>query len=342
MKVLHIADFSPIVPNGIKSVLDQILPIQKKQNDVELINLRKKKFSINLEKDLIVFHGVYNLKYLFLYKKIFKKKIPYIIIPHCSLTKISLNQSKSKKKIFNYFAKKFYKNASAIGFLNEEERENSIEVNKNYIYLPNGVNLPKEIKKEVEDNKKISIMYLSRIDMYHKGVDLLLEALSLIKNELINQNIKINIYGDGNDKNMIFFYNKIKELEIENIIDYNGRVEGIEKEKAFLENDIFILTSRFEGFPMTVLEALSYGLPCILTEGTNMKIMIEKYNSGWICKTEIKEISKIILNSIREYKLKKNEYKKSALKNAENYSWKKIIEIHLQNYRQLIEKSEEN
>lgn len=339
MKVLHIANFSPIIPNGIKSVLDQILPIQKKTNEIELMNLREKIFSINLKKDLIIFHGVYNIKYLFLYNKIKQNKTPYIIIPHCSLTKISLNQSKFKKKVFNYFAKKFYADALAIGFLNEEERENSIEVNKNYIYLPNGVNLPKKIEKLSKDKSEISIMYLSRIDIYHKGVDLFLEALGLIKSELLNKKIKINIYGDGNNKNMKFFYNKIKELEIGDIINYNGRVENIKKEKAFLENDIFILTSRFEGFPIAILEALSYGIPCILTEGTNMKSMIQKYGSGWICEGESKKISEKILEAINDYKNNRSRYIENSLKNSEDYELKKVVNKQILIYESLLKKS---
>ena len=91
---------------------------------------------------------------------------------------------------------------------------------------------------------------------------------------------------------------------------------------------------------MSVLEGLSYGKPCILTEGTNMKGMIEKFNSGWVCKTNIDEISRIILYAIEEYRLNKEKYINNAFKNSEEYSWEKIVDIHLKEYKKiLMEKS---
>ncbi|MGL5623729.1 hypothetical protein, partial [Cetobacterium sp.] len=129
IKIFHIASYAANRPNGIKSVLEQIIPIQKRKIEVELLNLKEEKIKKIENKNLVIFHGVYNLKYIFLYKELIKNKIPYIIVPHCSITMMSLNQSKLKKKIFNCFAKKFYKNATAVGFLNEEEKKSSIEIN---------------------------------------------------------------------------------------------------------------------------------------------------------------------------------------------------------------------
>lgn len=332
IRILHISDYAKNRPNGIKSVLEELLPVQKEKIKVSMINLRKNENSSiqNLKSyDLVIIHGVYNLKYLFIAEKLIKYKIPYIIVPHCSLTKISLQQSRLKKKIFNILANRFYKKASAIGFLNKEEEEASILVNKKSIYLPNGVHLPSDITKK-NKSEKISIMYLSRIDIYHKGLDLLIESIKLIKDELIFKNIQINIYGDGRKDSMEYLYKEIASNDLSKIISYKGRVEGENKDIAFRENDIFILTSRFEGFPMAVLEALSYGIPCILTEGTNMKSMIEKYDSGWISKTEVKDIANTILKGIDKYK--KDIYNKNTLSNAKDFEWKNIALQHLETY----------
>lgn len=344
LEVLHITEFGENIPNGIKSVLEQLLPHQKQNIKANMINLRKNK-SLSIQNlksyDLIIFHGIYNLNYLFIVEKLIYDKIPYIIVPHCSLTKISLQQSKLKKKIFNILANRFYKKASAIGFLNKEEEAASILVNKKSIYLPNGVNIPGDITKKNRSGS-ISIMYLSRIDIYHKGLDLLIESIKLIKDELIFRNVQINIYGDGRKESMEYLYKEIVSNDLSKIIFYKGRVEGEAKDIAFKENDIFILTSRFEGFPMAVLEALSYGLPCILTEGTNMKSMIEKYDSGWISKTEVKDIANTILKGIDKYKYKKDIYNKNTLSNAKDFEWKKVALQHIEIYEDVILRKDKN
>lgn len=346
MKILNIVYYDLERPNGIKTVLTETIPIQKVKGIItDIYNMKISKKEIDYKYyDLIIFHGIYSYKYLLIYKKIIRSKVPYIIIPHCSFTKESLKRSKLKKIIFNNLAKKFYKNASSIGFLNIEEKENSIKTNKDYIILPNGINLPDKliITKKKQNNikkEKIKIIALSRIDIYHKGLDLLLEAVSKIKKNLIAENVEINIYGNAfYEKNLKYLIEKIDEYELHNIVKYLGRVDGIQKENVFLENDIFVLTSRFEGFPMAVLEALSYGLPCILTEGTNMKSIIEKYNSGWICKIDVEEISKLILKAINDYRNNPNKYIENALKNAKNYEWKKIVDNHLLEYKKEIAK----
>ena len=74
----------------------------------------------------------------------------------------------------------------------------------------------------------------------------------------------------------------------------------IVKKKLYFWIVIFVLTSRFEGHPMGLIEALSYGLPSLVTTGTNMAKEIESNNAGWIAETEIESIVIAIKRLIRE------------------------------------------
>ena len=47
------------------------------------------------------------------------------------------------------------------------------------------------------------------------------------------------------------------------VVKLNREIDEEEKRQILLDTDVFIQTSRFEGMPMGILEALSYGLPCL-------------------------------------------------------------------------------
>ena len=65
-----------------------------------------------------------------------------------------------------------------------------------------------------------------------------------------------------------------------------------------LKNDVFIRTSRFEGLPLGILEALSLGLPCLVTKGTNLDELVNNYNAGWGVETTSKMVASAIKNAV--------------------------------------------
>ena len=65
----------------------------------------------------------------------------------------------------------------------------------------------------------------------------------------------------------------MRKKHLDDIVFYHyGAVFGKVKEKVLLDNDFFILTSRLEGHPMALIEALSYGLPCLVTQGSRLSL----------------------------------------------------------------------
>ena len=111
---------------------------------------------------------------------------------------------------------------------------------------------------------------------------------------------------------------------------------GKKKKKMLIQNDIFIMTSRFEGQSMGLLEALSYGLPCLATSGSNMREEIEKYDCGWVADNNVDSIKNALLTLIRD----KDKFKiksENARKLAEKYNWEKIAIDSHEKYLELLE-----
>ena len=73
----------------------------------------------------------------------------------------------------------------------------------------------------------------------------------------------------------------ISKFNLEDIVSLHNPVCGQDKVEALLKNDIFIQTSRFEGMPLGILEAMSFGLPCIITKGTNLVEDVCEFEAGY-------------------------------------------------------------
>ncbi|MDG0947442.1 glycosyltransferase [Bacillus paranthracis] len=285
--------------------------------------------------DLVVFQGVYFIDYYRISKELVKHNIPYIIIPRGSLTRGAQKIKALKKKISNKLIfNKFIKNALAIQYLNRAEyRDSGDWWNENHLIVPNGTHI-KTIKKTFRERSPLKGVFIGRLHVYHKGIDLLIEACAKLKSE-IDGVIQIDMYGKDQNGSKHEITNLIVKHGLENIIKVKDGIYDSEKEAVLLDSDFFVLTSRFEGHPMGLIEAVSYGLPSLVTTGTNMAKEIESNNAGWIAETEIESIVTAIKRLIRE-KNNLEEKGNNAIKLSRNYDWGALAQQSHSSYNKLI------
>ena len=317
--ILHVLFVSNNKSSGVRNVVPKHVEYQNKYANVALLNCNNSeveesegKFNVyklselkdgkisNLptpynKPDIVVFHAIYYPQYINLYKQLKIAGIPYIVVPHGSLTKEAQKQKRYKKIPANLLLFNGYvNNAIAIQFLIEGEMKKSRKVKK-YIIAGNGIELSKEKKEFKEGNDEFKFVYIGRYDMYTKGLDLLLAAIKMIKNDAIKNNMKFILYGTdyrGGEE-------QVKELitnyELEDIVKINGPVWEKEKEKALCDADVFLHVSRTEGQPIGLMEAIDCGVPCIATFETNYGEIIEKNGLGWMAETTAEGIAKKII-----------------------------------------------
>ncbi len=270
--------------------------------------------------DFVVFEGFYSVNSTKFARQLEKANIPYIINPRGSLTKQARNNgSKWKKKIAHWlYFDRFINNAASIQFLTRQECEDSIFGCKSHFILPNGFSTPVITKSSFSKNE-IRALFIGRIDIYHKGLDILIEACCSIVDILRKVNVKFDVYGPLNAeaKKLKTF---LKENNLLDLFDIKGEISGKEKEQVLLYADVFVLTSRFEGHPMGLIEALAYGLPAIVTVGSNMKDEIEKARAGWVCETTVESVRNGLLKMMEDkdaFKIKSV----NAINLAKRYDW---------------------
>ena len=289
--------------------------------------------------DIVVIEEFYCFPFCKLIKDIVKNKIPYIIIPRSELTKKAQQKKHFKKILGNiFYFKKMAKNAATIQFLSLQEKKDSVEKwNKNAIIIPNGIDISNN-KKEKFSQKRIQATYIGRYEMYQKGLDILVETISRLQVDLRHNKFILNMYGVDQEETIKFLKKKIMEYDISDLININKAVFGEEKKDVLLKTDVFVLTSRFEGMPMGLIEALSYGIPCLATKGTNMVNDIDDYNAGWTSNNSVeglenamkkmlsdKEKFSIIGDNARNLSLK---YSWNQIAEKTHYEFEKIVEVY--------------
>ena len=248
--------------------------------------------------DIIHSHQLWRMPniYPLLIKK--SKDIKIIISPRGTLSKDALNISKYKKYIFK---KIFQQNKMLLNCdvfhatsIKEKNEIRLLGYKQPIAIIPNGVNIPSKKKINFKSKNNTKFLYLGRIHPI-KGIDLLIETWADI--ELKNRNCSLEICGYYED---VQYYNHlkdaIKKLGLKNIF-FSNKVSGLEKEKKYLENDVFILPSKSENFGLVIAEAMSYGLPVITSNQTPWSI-IKKNNYGWVTSLNKKEISSAISSAI--------------------------------------------
>lgn len=263
-------------------------------------------------------------------------KIPYIIIPRGELTKKAQKRKRIKKTIANFLiCRRFAQSAAAIHYLtNQEYLDSGNKWNQNYFICANGVDLP-EIDYRHDYKGKIRVVSIGRIEPYQKGLDILVEAVSKVKRDLLECNVKIDIFGPDVDGKVMLLKSNIRNYGLESVISVNDAVFDDEKKEELLNSDLFIMTSRFEGHPMALIEALSFGLPAIVSRGSNMMDEIETYDAGWCFNESSDELAQVFIKLIDE-KDKIKDKSKNALMLANNYSWDSIANRSSSYYKSIV------
>lgn len=167
----------------------------------------------------------------------------------------------------------------------------------------------------IEDNKPLldykNILTVGRLT-HQKGYDLLIEAWAKIAHSLPEW--KITIVGIGEDEKML--KKMAKDHNVQQSIHFVGQQKNMDF--FYRESSFFCMTSRFEGLPMVLLEAQSYGLPIIAFDcDTGPAELIDESNGFLVSNECVDELaSKIftIANMDKQLFEKMSEHTKVTIK----------------------------
>ncbi len=191
-------------------------------------------------------------------------------------------------------------------------------LNEKAIYIPNSIDEKHEDSSKLNEKNIIAIGRLSK----EKGFDDLLKLYKKISNKYSDW--KLHIVGDGMERSMLL--DLAKELKLGEKVIFHGYQNKEYINNLLKESSIYVMTSHTESFGLVLIEAMSYGIPCLSytsAQGANEIIINDK--TGYLIdgRNEDEMVNKIEL-LMEDEKLRKKLGKK-AKEESENYSSDKIL-----------------
>ena len=244
-------------------------------------------YKLGKNKDLIFVNGLgteTTIANIFLKKKIIRKIVGDPVWER-AYSKAKISESFDEFQVKNYgFSISFQKKVRSFSIKKSDIVVTPSQHLKNFILnlgfknkieiINNGVFIPEE-NTNIFTNDQINITIVSRL-VSHKNIEKIIKAISDLNSPLIN----LNIIGDGPE------LNQLQKISLEsnnkdNII-FHGKLNRDEINHIFLNSDLYLQASNYEGLPHSLLEAMSYGIPVLCTPVGECKEILGNEDRGYI------------------------------------------------------------
>jgi len=168
-------------------------------------------------------------------------------------------------------------------------------------FLPRVYRIPNFIEKIPDQHTcdaDRTIMAIGRLT-YQKGFDTLINSFKLV-NEMY-PNWKLIIYGEGECRDELIL--QTKKAQLDQVVSLPGETSNVSE--ALKGAAIFVLSSRFEGFPLVLLEAMSQGICCVSfnISGVN-ELIIDNKNGSLVQAGNARQLAERILMLIESHELR--------------------------------------
>ena len=271
--------------------------------------------------------------------------IPVVMTEHDSFERPNSAPFTKMQYFCKYYLNRIYTHVTV---LTQSDKLLADKHLKRVTVMPNPLAIPTVSKSEITDlfNKKENIILASGrlYDWHVKGFDILIKSFGLMmKDESLNikdSGWRLQISGVGSEEDVAFLKNLCKENGVGDSVDFLGFVSDVRS--LYQKASVFVLSSRYEGFGLVLIEAMSQGCACVACDykGRQMEIMgltptlsrregespVEIQKCGILCEPNnvddlASAISEMVKNESRRKELSIN-----AVKRADFYSIEQTID----------------
>jgi len=191
--------------------------------------------------------------------------IPVIATEHDSFERPASAPFSFWNRFSKFYLNKLYKHVTVLTYADRKaigNRLKHVSVMPNPLFLEPVVDIPQ---------KQNVILAVGRLDAWHvKGFDVLIKAWGKVNAKLkiengnlksLSEGWKLQIAGAGSEKSLNYLKQLCKEYGVEDRVAFLGFIN--DPKKLYQDTSIFVLSSRYEGFGLVLIEAMSQGCACI-------------------------------------------------------------------------------
>lgn len=197
-----------------------------------------------------------------------------VLTPHGQYIDTAMQISLKKRVFFHLFDAKVIRLVSFVHLIGKSEMNSYVlKYAQRCVLIPNAC-YPKILPSVA--SRELVFGYMGRLEIEQKGVDMLVASFLAYKSR--GGGGVLRIAGEGADKAHLVAM--VRESTFPGSVSFVGVVYD-EQKWAFLRSCAFFCHfSRWDVFPTSVLEAASVGIPLLLTNATNMELLVDKYGAG--------------------------------------------------------------
>jgi glycosyltransferase involved in cell wall biosynthesis len=217
--------------------------------------------------DVVHLHSVFILRQAILARQLSRLGVPYVITPNGGLSPMGLRRGAIKKLVYSLLLERpRFRAAAGVSVVVPGEADDIRAFVPNYSgairYIPNPVDVSSvsgsRWSYRPNDNR---VVFLGRFDVLHKGLDLLWEIARRLPH------LSFELYGREDHRTRRWFARLMKVRPAN--VHLNPPVFGAAKFAVLADAALYLQPARWEGFPLSVAEAMLIGVPCALPDRIN-------------------------------------------------------------------------
>ena len=300
----------------------------------------------SFEPDVVHVHGEFNPDNIWA-ARIFDT--PLILSPQGAFHPVALGKSRriGKRLYINFARRTFYRRLQSFHALSPAEAThiNALLGNVPTYCVPQGPSISvfpsngPEPSIRKKGDSPIRFLFVGRLDIFTKGLDILLCAFSQTLMAMPAQELELVLVGPDWKGGRKRLKAQAERLSCAERVMFTGALPGAKVRSILETSDIYTHISRYEGLPKSIAEALLAGKPAILSSETDMVSYseIKSLPHVKVVVPEAKAAAAAMIEIVRHHVEMQNQARAHLPQIRHFFAWDRVAKLHLERYEQLID-----